>query len=250
MSPPPAPPLVSWGIGALAVAVAIVFVAAHRTAARSLRLPSPLARRQTAVAAAAVAAWMAAFGGAAGSGWLARLDARPPPLLVTLAAIVAATLLYARSADAGRLAAALPLAALVGFHAFRFPLELVMHEAARAGVMPPQMTYTGWNLDIVTGLSAAALAPAVALGRAPRALVAAWNVMGRLLVLWVLGIGIASTPAIRAFGDTAVNGWIAFFPFVWLPAVLVPAAITGHVLVLRRLSGRSTRSARRSRTEA
>jgi hypothetical protein len=236
MSGPPAPALVSWGIGALAVGLGVAFVAAHRAAARALGLPPSAVRAQTATAAALVAAWMLAFALVARAGWLARFAARPPPLLLALAAIVAGTVLYARSAAAGRLAAGLPLAALVGYQAYRLPLELVMHEAARAGLMPAQMTYTGWNLDIVSGVTAALVAPAVAFGRAPRALVLAWNALGLALVLWVLGIGIASMPAIRAFGAGAENTWIAYFPFVWLPAVLVPAAILGHVLVFRRLA--------------
>jgi hypothetical protein len=227
---------VSWGIGVLAVALAGLFVAAHRFAAKNLRLPPHVRRVQTIRAALGIAGWMLAFALAANTGLLARSDGRPPPLLGALASILGGTLLYARSAAAGRVARALPVAALVGFQAFRLPLELVMHEAARAGVMPPQMTFTGWNFDILTGITAALLAPAVAAGRAPRGLVAAWNAMGLLLVLWVLGVGVASTPAFRAFGDGAQNTWIAFFPFVWLPAVLVPAALTGHVLVFRKMA--------------
>jgi hypothetical protein len=103
--------------------------------------------------------------------------------------------------------------------------------------MPQQMTYTGWNFDIVTGITAALLAPAIAAGKAPRWLIFVWNVMGLGLVLIVVGIGLASTPMIQAFGSgAALNTWIAWFPFVWLPAVMVAAAIAGHVLVLRRLA--------------
>jgi hypothetical protein len=42
---------------------------------------------------------------------------------------------------------------------------------------------------------------------------------------------------IRAFGDAPedVNSWVAHPPFVWLGAILVLAAIAGHVIVARRL---------------
>jgi len=46
----------------------------------------------------------------------------------------------------GRRLATLPFAALVGFHAFRFPLELVLHNWYHGGTLPVQMTYAGTRL--------------------------------------------------------------------------------------------------------
>ena len=57
-----------------------------------------------------------------------------------------------------RFADKLPLVALIGFQAFRLPLELVMHRAAAAGIMPNVMMFTGYNFDIVTGATALPLA--------------------------------------------------------------------------------------------
>jgi hypothetical protein len=176
------------------------------------------------------------FGAAAVTGVLARFELRPPPLLLSMVAVVCGALGFTLSGAGKLLASGLSLTALVGFQVFRLPLELVMHEAAMAGVMPPQMTFTGWNFDIVTGITAGALAPLVALGRAPRWLILAWNVMGLALVSVVMTIGFVSMPMVHAFGSEALNTWIAYFPFVWLPAVMVAAAIAGHVLVFRRLA--------------
>jgi len=166
-------------------------------------------------------------------------------MALAMVAVVCAAFGSSLSSAGKFLATGLSLTALVGFQVFRLPLELVMHEAAVAGVMPPQMTFTGWNFDIVTGLTAGVLAPLVALGRAPRWLVLAWNVMGLGLVLVVMTIGFVSTPMIGAFGDRALNTWIAYFPFVWLPAVMVAAAIAGHVLVFRRLAAGASEALRR-----
>jgi hypothetical protein len=234
--PFPAPPLVTWGIAVIALALAVLFVQGHRTAALNARLPLEEVREMTAISAVVIVVWLGLFAGLALSGLLARFDLRPPPLLLGMSMAVVGALGFSLSADGKRLAQGLPLAALVGFQAFRLPLELVMHEAARAGVMPPQMTYTGWNFDIVTGVTAVLLAPAVARGGAPRWLVVAWNVVGLVLVTVVMGIGFVSTPVLHAFGEgRAVNEWIAWWPFVWLPAVMVAAAVAGHVLVFRRL---------------
>jgi len=31
------------------------------------------------------------------------------------------------------------------------------------------------------------------------------------------------------------NTWVAFFPYVWLPSILVTAALLGHIVVFRKL---------------
>ena len=32
-----------------------------------------------------------------------------------------------------------------------------------------------------------------------------------------------------------MNAWVAYLPFVYLPGVMVAAALVGHVLVIRKL---------------
>jgi hypothetical protein len=121
---------------------------------------------------------------------------------------------------------------------FRYPLEMAMHAMAERGVMPPQMSYSGWNFDIVTGITAIAVGLAVLAGRAGRTLVTAWNILGSLLLVNIVAIAIASTPVFGAFGPDRLNTWVAYPPFVWLPAVMVLAAAAGHALVFRALAAR------------
>jgi hypothetical protein len=206
------------GIGIIAFLVAVLVAYALRP------------RR---IAAGGIIAWLVITGVLAKSGVLARFDARPPPLVVVLVIGVVLGI----TAGFSRMAKDVPLAALVGLQAFRFPLELCMHEAAREGVMPPQMSFGEYNFDIVTGITAIGVAFLVARNRAPRWLVAAWNAMGFLLVLVVMAIGVASTPMIHAFGTSParVNTFIAYFPYVWLPAILVTTAIASHITIARRL---------------
>jgi hypothetical protein len=118
-----------------------------------------------------------------------------------------------------------------------------MHQAAVEGTMPLQMTYTGSNFDIVSGATALVVGGLAAWGRAPRSLLLAWNTLGSLLLVAILVIAVASLPAFAAFGQepAQLNTWIAYFPYVWLPAGLVSAALLGHVLLWRRLLSRGMR---------
>ena len=128
----------------------------------------------------------------------------------------------------------LPLAALIGFQAFRLPLELVLHKAAAEGVMPVQMSFSGYNFDILSGLLAIPVAWLAWKGRAPEALVVIWNLMGSALLLVIVTIAAVSTPTVAAFGPDRLNTWIADPPYIWLPGLLVPAALLGHLLLWRR----------------
>jgi hypothetical protein len=224
---------------ALAAGVAALATWGAARATDSAGPPAPRAPRVAPrwLAAVAVAgAWMLAWALVARTGALLRFDHRPPPMLFMMVATLAAGVAVGASPLGARLSR-LPLAALVGFQAFRLPLELVMDRAAHAGVMPVQMSFEGWNFDIVTGGSALVVAALLLADRAPRALVVAWNVLGVALLANIVAIAIASTPLVHAFGTApaALNTWIGTAPFVWLPTVFVSLAIAGHIVVTRRL---------------
>jgi hypothetical protein len=136
----------------------------------------------------------------------------------------------------GRIAASTSFAAIIGIQAFRFPLELVMHQATISGLMPVQMSYSGRNFDILTGILAIPVALVSMRSRPSRAVIIAWNVVGTLLLVNILTIAVASTPIFAAFGPDHLNTWVADAPYIFLPTVLVPAAVFGHALTRRKLS--------------
>lgn len=226
--PPQASAFTTCGIAAIALVVAALFVWAVAHSA---------GRKAAAIAASLTAGWLVLTFSLASAGSLARFDLRPPPFAFVFLTVIGGGVALGLSPLGKRLALGLPLAALVGLHAFRLPLEVVMHQAAREGVMPHAMSFSGYNFDIVTGATAAVLAPLVARGKAPRSAVVLWNAMGSLFLVVIAAVAFVSTPMIRAFGDAPelVNTWVAYPPFVWLPAILVLVAIAGHVIVARRL---------------
>lgn len=194
------------------------------------------APRRAAFAALIVAALLGGEFALARSGFLARTDFLPPPFLLMMVPLTMLVVRTALSPLGARLAEVTPLALLVGLEGFRLPLELLMHRAAAEQIMPPQMTWTGLNFDVVTGASALVLGVLAAQGRAPRGLVLAWSVMGLALLLAVVAIAVTSMPAFALFGPERTNGWITHVPFVWLPGVLVETALFLHIVILRKLA--------------
>jgi hypothetical protein len=213
------------------------------TSAASRRLKEDARTRRRAVLVTALTSvlWMALAWVTAESGVLRRWDATPPPFALLVLAILCVTCLLACTDYGRRLATGLPLWVLVAVQAFRYPLELAMHRMYERGVMPGQMSYSGRNFDIVTGITAVVVSWLVYTGRAGRGIVLAWNIAGLALVLNVVTVGILSTPRFRLFGDDHLNVFITYTPFIWLPTVMVVAALAGHLIVFRALATQGER---------
>ena len=224
------------------VLLAATFVCGIAVAWRRAGATSSNTLRVTLTSATATAAWMAVTWWLAASGELRNWDRTPPPFAVLIVAILVLAFAVAFSRLGIRLAHFIPLWILVATQAFRLPLELAMHAMANRGVMPEQMTYTGRNFDIVTGATAIIVAALVASGHGGRRLVAAWNFLGLVLLTNVVVVAILSTPPIRYFGAERMNVWVTYAPFVWLPAILVTAAFTGHLVILRAMDSTPRRS--------
>ena len=103
-------------------------------------------------------------------------DATPPPFALLVVGILGLTVAFACTRYGRRLALGLPLWALVGIQGFRLPLELAMHAMYERGVMPEQMSYSGRNFDIVTGITALVVAWLAFSGRVGRRVVLTWNI--------------------------------------------------------------------------
>jgi hypothetical protein len=191
--------------------------------------------RQTITAAIATAGWLGITLALARAGMLG-FATTPPTMMVLIAVALALAIAVGTSPVGRQIATGIPLAALVGVQGFRFPLELMLHQAYNEGLMPVQMSFSGFNFDILTGLSA--IAVALVLVRRPRSLtlVRIWNTAGVVLLANILTIALLSAPSpFRVFHNEPANVWIAQAPWVWLPAVYVFAAIVGHILVYRRI---------------
>lgn len=217
-------------------------------ASRRLGEDAPTRRRAVALTAGGAIAWMGITWIAAASGVLANWHATPPPFAILVVSILALSFAIAFTPFGWRLAAGLPLPLLVAVQGFRLPLELAMHAMYERGVMPGVMSYEGRNYDIFTGMTAPVVAAVVWLSGRGRVTVAVWNVLGLALLANIVTVAILATPRFAYFGPDSMNDWVGHPPYVWLPAVMVLAALAGHLVIFRAL--RLTRSASRPVVQA
>lgn len=219
--PTPSAPLY-WGFVLLPLLVGgIVVWAIGRTSGHR-------ARR---TAAAALGLWLVSTAALGASGVL---DAWAPPRVLLIFALILGFLGWAARQPWTRRLGDLPLEMLVGFQAFRIAVEWLLHTAVLEGVAHPTLTWTGTNYDIIPGITALALLPWV--NRIPERALQAWNVaMAGVLGVTVVTAVLAAPGPLRQIAGDPPNVFIASFPFIWLPTVLVASAWLGHIVLFRRL---------------
>jgi hypothetical protein len=218
----PASPASLFAFAAIVVAVLCALLLAAHLAYRSARI--------TALAGLALGAWLGLQAALVAGGRMTSLPLNGLPFFFVPVLLIWTGL--ALSPVGARMAAAIPLAALVGFQVFRLPLELVLHAWFRQGVIPESMTWSGQNWDIVSGALALVCAPLATRHRWAARLA---NIVGLALLLNVMRVAVLSTPV--PFGwDVQPKLLLAFhLPYAFIGPVCVGGALFGHLVLTRAL---------------
>jgi hypothetical protein len=218
---PASPGSVAAFVAIVAAVIVALLWAVHR-AYRSVKAVG--------LAMIALVVWLGTLAGLVASGKMSSLPMNGLPLF--FGSILAICVGLGLSPVGARLASGVPLAALVGFQAFRLPLELVLHEWAAQGTIPETMTWTGQNWDILSGIAALGCAPL-----AGRYAVAARfaNIAGLALLLNVMRVAIMSSPFPFGWGQQPPLLLALHLPYALIGPVCVGGALFGHVVLTRRL---------------
>ena len=194
--------------------------------------------RTTALAALVLGLWLGALAALVASGRLAALPLHGLPVLFVMT--LAISVGFGLSPFGGRLAASIPLAALVGFQAFRLPLELVMHAWFVQGTIPETMTWSGQNWDVLTGIVALLCGPLA--GRFPAAARFA-NIVGLALLLNVMRVAVLSSPLPFSWKVEPPLQLAFHLPYALIVPICVGGALFGHIVLTRALWARAVPAA-------
>lgn len=210
--------------------VAIGLVAIARSVALGLSASPAKASATVAVLIAAVAALALVL---ADRGFFAHFEVVPPRIALFALVVTAASQL---ALGRVRAIAVLPVTGLIALQSFRVVVEVGLHALGEAGQVPPVMTWSGRNFDVLVGLSAPLVAWASRrFGTKMRGLVLAWNAVGFALLVNVVAIAITSVPGPTHMQNGVPLTIVAHVPFVLLPTVLVPVALSSHIAIFRAL---------------
>ena len=180
-------------------------------------------------------AYIAIPGHLARTGALDAWDATPPPALLLILGLTVLTALIVFSVVGARMADRIPLAAIVLLQSFRIVVEWVLHRLALEGVVPMEMSWSGRNFDVLSGVTGLLIGLVMMRGaRVPRGVMFGWNLLGLGLLTNIVAVAALATPAFHRFPGPP-NLLPSRFPWIWLPSFLVQVALGSHLLVFRQL---------------
>jgi hypothetical protein len=234
----PLPGIVDGSFIALVVILAGFLLFAVRYVATLRGKDSGGANRIATITAVSLGLWLSLTGILSLTGFFARFETIPPRFLLGVLPAIAAVLFLVSFHRTREWLTALPEAWVIGFQAFRIPVELVLWALAHHSIVPNAMTFEGRNFDILTGLTAPLVAYfGIVRGRWPRWAIIAWNAMGLFLLFNVVRVAILAAPGpFRQLTEEAPNLAPSLFPFIWLPYFLVPLALLGHLVSLAQVA--------------
>jgi hypothetical protein len=125
----------------------------------------------------------------------------------------------------------LPLQTLTIIHIVRIPVELVLHWLYQNGQVPQMMTYEGANFDILSGITAPIILwAAFRGGKINKPLLLVWILLALGLLLNIVTHALLSFPSpMQQLAFDQPNRAIIYFPFIWLPAIIVPIVLFSHL---------------------
>ncbi len=180
-------------------------------------------------------AWMALQACIALTGFYTNTQTNPPRFLL-LAGPAVLFIIFLFATKTGRtFIDSLDLTYLTLLHTVRIPVELVLFALYLHNAVPRLMTFEGRNFDILSGISALFI---YYFGFVKKQLgknvLLVWNIICLGLLLNVVINAVLSVPTtFQQFAFDHPNIAVLYFPFTWLPAVVVPLVLFSHLAAIR-----------------
>lgn len=222
---------------ALVFAIGFLIIIAVHACNNRLNLPDAVKSRNLLLSILIILGWLTFTLIIGVSGFLADYTSTPPKILFVALPPFLLALALPFSKKFNALIAPLDNFWFIYPQSFRILMEFILWLLYRYKVIPVQMTFEGRNYDIIIGLTAPIIVyycfnrkiwpPKIAL---------VWNIAGLILLGQAVTLAILSMPySFRVYMNEPANTIAFHFPFIWLPAFVVPFAFFLHLISIKRL---------------
>lgn len=122
-------------------------------------------------------------------------------------------------------------------HTIRIAVEFVLLWLHKSMVLPVELTFEGWNYDIIIGMTAPFIAQMGFQKKLlTRNIIIGWNVIGILFLANIVINAALSVPGpMQLLNHEMPNLAVLSFPYQLLPTVIVPIVFFSHVIAIIRL---------------
>lgn len=180
--------------------------------------------------------WMLIAAAISFSGFLRVTHTTPPRFAVIILPPLLSVITIFNTAKGNAFINSLNIKTLTLLHSVRILVEIVLFWLFLHKAMPQLMTFEGRNFDIVSGLSAPVIYYGFIKNKISTKALLLWNIVCLLILAVAVTNAILSAPSVfQQFAFDQPTVAILYFPFVWLPAVVVPLVYFSHLVAIKRL---------------
>lgn len=174
--------------------------------------------------------WCAISGTMAMNGFVRDYHALPPRLIFVVGPPMLSIIVLFCLPASRKFIQNLPLSFLVILHIIRIPVELVLWWLAEEKYIPSELTFEGRNFDILSGLTAPIIYYLYFMKRSiSKKVFIGWNIGALILLFTIVIQAVLATPYFEVLYQNSPNIAVAYFPIIWLPAVVVPIVLFSHI---------------------
>lgn len=165
------------------------------------------------------------------------LDSLPPRFVLAVLPAVLIIISLFISKRGKNFLMSLDLQKLTFLSVVRIPVELSLLSLFVYKAIPIEMTFEGFNYDIISGITAIIISWFAFKNHSIRKfLLWIWNIAALALLITIVIISIFSTPtSFQVFGIDQPNIAILNFPYVLLPGFIVPVVFFTHLASIYQL---------------
>lgn len=181
--------------------------------------------------------WMSLQTAVGISGFYTITDTIPPRFLLLVGPPLILIIVFFASAKGRQYIDSLNPKWLTLLHVVRVPVELVLFWLFLHKTVPQLMTFEGRNPDILSGITAPLIFYfGYVRQKLNRNVVLLWNFICLGLLINIVTHAILSAPfPFQKLAFDQPNIAVFYFPFVWLPGVVVPLVLFSHLASIRHL---------------
>lgn len=152
-----------------------------------------------------------------------------PPMLTIIALFI--------TGSGGRFLDRLDVSRLTILHIIRLPVELVLYWLYTHQQVPELMTFEGRNFDIFSGITAPVICYFGYVNKKlSKHILVLWNLTCLALLINIVANAVLSAPSpFQQFAFDQPNIAVLYFPFIWLPCMIVPLVLLSHLAAIRQL---------------
>jgi hypothetical protein len=182
-------------------------------------------------------AWLLLQGVVASTGFYTITDTIPPRFMLLVLPPLAFIFFLFLTKGGKRFIDSLDVKTLTLLHIVRIPVEFVLLLLFIQKTIPQIMTFEGRNFDIFSGITALFIYYFGFVRKTlNKNLIIAWNFICLALLVNIVTTAILSAPfTFQKIAFDQPNVAVFYFPFVWLPAFIVPVVLLSHLVSIRQL---------------